>query len=958
MSVEAGSVRETPMPQALVERDLELGLLADLVHDIASGRGRLLLIEAPAGLGKSALLERGVRIAREAGLLVLRARGHQLERGFAWGLARSLFEASLLGCSRTERDRLLDGPAAPARSIFDGGDRVGQPAPDADFVILHALYWLALGLAEREPLLLVVDDAHWADDPSLRFVVYLVGRLSESPIGLLVAARAGERGTSELVEVLASDPGVSVRELLPLGSGAVGELVRRRLADVGEDFCRRCFELTAGNPLQLRELLAALAPRSTPADAADLAAAAAAAARSLERSVLRRLAAMTPPARALAEAVAVVEVDVPLDLAAALAYLQPTVAIGAARDLARAEVLRPGDPLAFVHPLLRAAVYGGVAEDRRAETHRRAAELLAAAGAPDEQVCAHLLEAPPGGDEGVVERLRATARRALAQGAPASAVGYLRRALREPPSVGVRSSVLSELGRAEATAGWPEALAHLEAAIALVGDARERARLLLEFGRALHHSGRLTEACAAFHRGLEELDTVGGDRNELRVELEGGYLNAALFVPDRAADAHRRGWDILARADGLTTPAEHALLGKAIMMRVWAGGPRDEVLAVARRLLKDGRLTEQDAADSQAPWQLIATLGWCDDYAASDDALRLAFADARGRGSVLAYALACVFRSRHGLWTGPIGDALHDARAALDLLPPHSVYLCSAAYCLVCGLLELGEADQAETVLGYVAQHQPAPPPFFAAWREMAGGRLAAHRGEHSRAVDAFVAAGRYHTSLRIVNPTVLSWRSEAGLAAHRLGRRDLSRALIDEELALAERFGGPRAVGVAQRAAGLVARDEAAVDLLRSAGEVLAGCGAAVEQARSLSDLGAAIRRTGRPAEARPVLREALRLAEDVGATHIAEQARAELHVAGGRARVRTGSSAQGLTPAERRVAELAAAGQSNRQIANALFISVKAVEWHLSNAYRRLDISGRAKLATVLSSTPDVSD
>jgi DNA-binding CsgD family transcriptional regulator len=208
------------------------------------------------------------------------------------------------------------------------------------------------------------------------------------------------------------------------------------------------------------------------------------------------------------------------------------------------------------------------------------------------------------------------------------------------------------------------------------------------------------------------------------------------------------------------------------------------------------------------------------------------------------------------------------------------------------------------------------------------------------------------------VNPTVLSWRSEAGLAAHRLGRRDLSQTLIDEELAFAERFGGPRAVGVARRAAGLVAGGQAAVDLLRSAGEVLAGCGAAVEQARSLSDLGAAIRRAGRPAEARPVLRQALRLAEDVGATHLAEQARVELHVAGGRARVRAGGSAHGLTPAERRVAELAAAGQSNRQIANALFISVKAVEWHLSNAYRRLDISGRAKLATALSSTPGVSD
>jgi DNA-binding CsgD family transcriptional regulator len=314
-----------------------------------------------------------------------------------------------------------------------------------------------------------------------------------------------------------------------------------------------------------------------------------------------------------------------------------------------------------------------------------------------------------------------------------------------------------------------------------------------------------------------------------------------------------------------------------------------------------------------------------------------------------------VFRSRHALWTGPIGEAIHDARAALELSPPHSVYLCSAAYCLVSGLLEQDAQDEAEAVLRHVDQHQPAPPPFFAAWRQMAGGRLAAARGEHAIAINAYLAAGRHHTALRIVNPAVLPWRSEAAAAARRLDHVDRARALVDEELAIAERFGGPRPIAVARRAAGLLADGEAAVELLRSAAELLAACGARAEHARALTDLGAAIRRAGRPGEARKVLREAAGLAEDIGMTGVAEQARAELRAAGGRAPHRVTGTGDRLTAGERRVAELAAAGQTNREIANALFITVKAVEWHLSNAYRRLGISGRTGLSPALPARAD---
>jgi DNA-binding CsgD family transcriptional regulator len=232
----------------------------------------------------------------------------------------------------------------------------------------------------------------------------------------------------------------------------------------------------------------------------------------------------------------------------------------------------------------------------------------------------------------------------------------------------------------------------------------------------------------------------------------------------------------------------------------------------------------------------------------------------------------------------------------------------------------------------------------------MAEGRLAVQRGADARALETFLGVGRLHSELLIVNPAVLPWRSEAALAAQRLGQLDRAAALVNEERGLAESFGAPRAIGVARRAAGLLARGDDAIDLLRSAAAVLGDCGARVEHARALGGLGAAVRRSGHPAQARPVLRDALAFAEDVGAGAVAEAARIELLVAGGRTPSRAQTPAERLTPGERRVAELAAAGRSNRQIANALFITVKAVEWHLSNAYRKLDVRGRSDLPPAL--------
>ena len=936
MPSELQTGRGPPATESLLERDAQLAAVRELLEDARAGRGAFALMEGPPGVGKSALLERAARMAREQRVVVLWARGHELERAFGWGVARSLLEGSL----GADRDELLAGPAGQARVLFDAGeDGTGGGLSEAGFAILHALYWLVARLAEREPLLLVVDDAHWADEPSLRFLVYLAGRLSDQPIAVLVGARAGELGEGELLRQLAGEPSARIRTLPSLGPTAVAELVRRRLPGADDELCRRCFELTAGNPLQLRELLAAIEQQAGPADAAALSAAAEVAARSLARSVLRRLAALTADAQALARGVAVFEDDAPLHLAAELTGLTAAAALVAADELARADVLRPGDPLGFTHPLVRAAVYGDLPFGERSRTHHRAARLMVEAGFSPECVSSHLLEAAPDGDAVLVDYLRATAQRAVARGAPVSAVRYLERALREPPADAARPAVLAELGRAEAAAGLPDALEHLEAAIGLADEPRQRAALLLTSGRVLQHSGRLSDACAAFQRGRDEL---GERRSELAVDLEAGHLAAAMQAPDRAAAAHRQADAILAaRRPG--NRAERELASKAMIMRLWAGAPREEILAIARRLARDADIVQED---SRAIVHVAGCLSLCDDYASAETALATMFADARRRGSPSMFAAASQLRSRQRLWTGPIDDAALDARAAFDVWRGAlHMYLHPAAYCLVSALLEQDEPDEAEQVLA-LGEHEPTAVGFFAAWRSTASARLAVRRGEDAEALEAFLETGRRLGELLAVNPTVLPWRSEAGLAAQRLGRHEEARSLIADELALAERFGAPRAIGVAMRADGLLERGEAAVERLRAAVEPLAGCGARIEQARTLVELGAAIRRAGRSTEARGTLREALAIAEAGGATALAGRARDELRLAGGRAPARIDPSGDGLTPSERRVAELAGAGQTNRQIADALFITAKSVEWHLSNVYRKLDIRGRGEL------------
>jgi DNA-binding CsgD family transcriptional regulator len=220
-------------------------------------------------------------------------------------------------------------------------------------------------------------------------------------------------------------------------------------------------------------------------------------------------------------------------------------------------------------------------------------------------------------------------------------------------------------------------------------------------------------------------------------------------------------------------------------------------------------------------------------------------------------------------------------------------------------------------------------------------------------AADLLLASGKSHELAGIVNPAFLPWRSEAALALHGLGDGERAQELVDDELALAKRVGVPRAVGVALRAAGLITGGEDGLEKLRESVESLAGSPSRLERARSTVALGGALRRAGRRAEARGVLKDGLALATQCSATALVDEASAELETLGAQPRSMMLSGAESLTASEHRVALMAARGMTNPQIAQALFVTRATVESHLHRSYQKLDITSRTQLAEALGST-----
>jgi DNA-binding CsgD family transcriptional regulator len=936
----------------LLERERELADVQVLLDVARSHHGGMLVFEAPAGMGKTRLLQRSCELARDRSMATLRAVGSELERDVPFGMVRQLFEARLAGASHREREELLAGAAALAGRLLQGRAMESGGGSAEAFPLYHGLFWLTSNLAERSPLLIAVDDAHWADRPSVEFLVYLVQRLQDLPSALVIAMRPGEPGPARaLLAQLASHPLARVLHPAPLSWAAVQGLVCARLPGAEKDFARACADATKGNPFLLHGLLAALKAEGVEPTQAAAGRIEEFAPESVTRAVLARLARLSTEAEALARAVAVLGNGAALRHAAALAGLDNDQAARQADALAAMEILEGGEPLAFVHPLIRSSVYASVPGCERARMHLHAARLLADESGTPEKTSLHLLRCPPTRDRWVVETLGRAANRALADGAPGLAVEDLRRALTEPPTPEGRAEVLVGLGRAEVVAGERRAPERFEQALELVEEPHERAHILLALGGAYYGNGRLSEAAEALDRGLADLR---GEDQELAAELQAAWITVARLDPSMRAEALKRTAPLLERPPAGETRGERVLLAHAAEQLVAAGDRRQEAIALARRALRDGALVQEERSEGIAWVAALGALGWSDDFEGFGQAVEAALADARRRGSVRRFAEASYGHSFLSYYSGWLAEAVADLQPAVD--PERygdGPFLSAACGQLAWAQLERGELERAAAALARVDADPRWSKTSMHALVLEARARLRLIQGRSREALDDALAAGLILREAQVENPSPVPWRSRAALAAAKLGALEQARQLVGEEIELARRFGAPRPIGVALRAAGLIEGGAAGIELLGEAASVLEHSPAALEYARALIDLGAAVRRHGRRSAAREPLRRGLDMAHRFGAVLLEQQARNELLAAGARPRRTALRGIEALTPSERRVSEMAAEGLTNREIAQALFVTLRTVEAHLSRAYDKLGIRTRAELGDYFGET-----
>jgi hypothetical protein len=252
----------------LLERERELAELADALDAAEAGRGNVVLLEAPAGLGKTSLLRAAAEAAGDRGFTCVRARAGELERDFAYGCVRQLFEPVVTRAEEGERERLFGGAAALSQPLFAPAEDCPLPPTDGAFSMLHGLYWLLNNLADEGPVALFVDDLHWSDNESLRFLNYLAPRLDGLAVAVLATTRPGEGDTAAIARLTAA-PETTPIGPRPLSAEATAALCERRLgAEVAPEFAAACREATGGNPFFLEALLREARERGFPTDAA------------------------------------------------------------------------------------------------------------------------------------------------------------------------------------------------------------------------------------------------------------------------------------------------------------------------------------------------------------------------------------------------------------------------------------------------------------------------------------------------------------------------------------------------------------------------------------------------------------------------------------------------------------------------------------------------------------------
>lgn len=932
----------------LLERQSERNALRSMCRAVGDGVGALVLVDGPAGIGKTALLAAAARDAREAGLVVLPARAGQREATFPFGVVRQLLEPALARLDETARAARFKGAAGLAAPLFDDVDHAAALQVDADFTVLHGLFWLAANLAAQAPLLLIVDDVQWADPPSLRWLEYLARRFDGLPLGLILGRRPGEvAAADETVADLARLDQAVVLRPAPLSADATTEIVQSAFGGTADPaFCAACHAATGGNPLLVRQFSAELARTGVlPADYAvervgELMSSA------IAELVAGRLRGAGEQAIALIQAVAVLGERAAPALAIELAGIAADEAVPVLERLRALDLLGPGPALEFAHPLIRTALEAQVGMTALAEVHARAARLLDRHGAPADAVAPHLLDVPPAGDPWAAAVLEAGAHAAAARGASSSARALLERALAEPPQTGEDTARMQlRLGELLVLAAdMLGAIPVLESVLDVATDPLLRAQAVQELAVPLLAVQRTRES-------VERLDAVQAELQEhdpvLSTTLEAAALAFTRWDLELGDEFVAR----LARARRLARPDDSVgrlVLFLAGLHDIISGLPGGVGVAEVREALSGGLL--RDVGAHGPPYALACLmLVMGGDLEGAELHLAAGEDEVRRTGSALGRSILCNARARLLLARGALADA--EAVAALGLeVTAVSIGMPTLLGSLVEGLVLRGDLDRAAEALERGGGAGPLPPLITCYLLVEARARLNAARDRHLEALEDCALLADWLRMAHAAGPMPVFWQPIAVASHLALGQRGEARRVAEEAVALASAFGEPRSLAVALTAQATVSDAPDALALLGTAAERAEQAGARLVLAEVETARGELLARAGDTEAAREALRSGYARATACGAAPLASRAHDALVATGARPRRASTAGPAALTATELRVARLAGEGLSNREVAEQLYVTVKTVEMHLSSAYRKLGIASRAQLAATL--------
>ncbi|WP_405059485.1 AAA family ATPase [Kribbella sp. NBC_01505] len=941
----------------VLERPDELGRIAAALDAAGRGDGQVVVIEGEAGIGKSRLVAEARAMAKERGFVRMQSTGDEVESAMAWGVVRQLIERSIARYAGETRAAIIAGPTGRA---IEALDKAAPDAGDAEVVrTMHALWWVAVDLAAPRPLLITIDDAQWADPPSLRFLSYLSKRVGDLPIALLVATRPPPDRLGPLAELTVAR---HVERLLPrpLSRDGIAVLIAERSrSEAADEVVDAVLAASGGNPFLAESLLDELTvlDRST-TDAATAATVRGLGASAVSRTLLSRL---SPTALALAKTVAVLGARTDIWAAGAVAQLPESALAAAVDELVAAHVVTvesaqtPHAPalLSFVHPVIRDSVASTLGPVDQATLHGRAAEALWAARAAADRIAAHLVQAPAGTLEAAVAIFTEAANLCATAGDVEKAIDYLNRAVEVEPA---NAELQGLLGKLLLRNGDPLTARRYLLAAASGSTGRERAALL---GTAASATSVVDGPVAAAAELMHALDDWADDDRPARLALDArlGIIRSYLPSERKRASEHLRGFADLPG----DSADERILLALLAQCGRYEVSPSADVRRTAERALRRGALLKDSVgqADPLVGWLLaMMSLIAADGVGPARDEIAGAQDWVRRHGSPIEFAMVANVSDFLAWRCGDLpaveadADGVLAAIASEDLTPQVVAIRATAVTFAAYAALERGDLAGAEAMLAeYDESSRNAPRVIAAMWLEATRARIALEQDDPMAALDHAYRL-RDDMVAADLDPPAVPWRTPAALAQLRLGDEAAARELANDQLELSRRWGAASDLGAALRLSAKVDVGQGArrVETLTEAVAVLERSPARLELARALVDLGEAYRVVGRRTDARETLNRGGELAAACGAVVLRTRVAEVLQALGDRPRALVAPGQDSLTASERRVAGLAVTGRSNRDIAQELFVSPKTVENHLGRIYIKLGITGRRELGRAL--------